>query len=121
MFGWVLELHLFLQMLLQGGSLDGVRYLSPKTVELMTVNHVGDALPWGVGAGFGLGFQVTLDLGETGQHGSVGAYSWGGAYHTTYWVDPSEQLVVSYMTQLRPATGSDDHAKLRVAIYAAFE
>ena len=107
----------FLQMLLAGGTLDGRRLLSPKTIELMTVNHVGDRFPWGAGAGFGLGFQVTLDLGITGQYGSEGAFSWGGAYHTTYWVDPAEELVAVLMTQLIPAGNSDLHAKFRTLVY----
>lgn len=106
----------FLQMLLAGGALDGARLLSPKTVELMTVNHVADryAAP---GAGFGLGFQVTLDLGASGEHGSVGAYSWGGAYHTTYWIDPAEDLVAVLMTQLIPAGDSDLHTKFQTLVY----
>ncbi|HJO02354.1 MAG TPA: serine hydrolase domain-containing protein [Acidobacteriota bacterium] len=109
----------FLQMLLAGGALDGERLLSPKTVELMTVNHVADRFAWGAGAGFGLGFQITLDLGATGQHGSDGAYSWGGAYHTTYWVDPDEDLVAVLMTQLIPAGNSDLHAKFETMVYQA--
>jgi CubicO group peptidase (beta-lactamase class C family) len=51
----------------------------------------------------------------------VGEYGWGGAYHSTYWVDPSEQLVVVYFTQLIPATGVDDHGKLRALVYQALE
>ncbi len=111
----------FLQMLLNGGELDGVRLLSRKTVELMTVRHVtrkqlGEHMP---GAGFGLGFYVVEDLGSYGKPGSPGAYGWGGAYHTTYWVDPEEELIVVYLTQVRPATGLDDHAKVRALIYQA--
>ncbi len=105
----------FLQMMLNGGELDGVRILSPKTVELMTVNHVGSLL--GDGIGFGLGFSVVEDLGARGQTGSVGEYGWGGAYHSTYWVDPQEELVVVYFTQLIPARGLDDQAKLRALVY----
>ncbi len=107
----------FLQMLLEGGELDGERLLSPKTVELMTVNHVGQRFAWGSGAGFGLGFAVTLDLGATGQHGSDGTFSWGGAYHTTYWVDPAEELVAVLMTQLIPAGNSDLHQKFQALVY----
>ena len=109
----------FLQMLLAGGALDGERLLSPKTVELMTVNHVADRFAWGAGAGFGLGFQVTLDLGATGQHGSDGVFSWGGAYHTTYWVDPAEDLVAVLMTQLIPAGNSDLQPKFQTLVYQA--
>lgn len=111
----------FLQMLLNGGELDGVRVLSPASVRLMTVDHAATVLddaPGWEGAGFGLGFQVTLDLGATGAHGSVGEYGWGGAYHSTYWVDPAEELVVVYMTQVIPAQ-VDDHARLRALVYQA--
>ncbi len=108
----------FLQMLLNGGELNGVRILSPKTVELMTVDHIGDR--YGTpGQGFGLGFSVVKDLGARGQLGSFGEYGWGGAYHSTYWVDPREELVVSYFTQLIPTGGIDDHAKLRALVYQA--
>jgi len=110
----------FLQLLLNGGELDGVRILSHKSVELMTADHVGSRYST-PGAGFGLGFQVTKDLGARGHLGSVGEYGWGGAYHSTYWVDPWEQLVVVYFTQLIPATGVDHHGKLRALVYQALE
>jgi len=108
----------FLQMLLDGGTLEGVRLLSPKSVELMTADHLGDiyAAP---GTGFGLGFWVLDDLGAYGAPGSVGSFGWGGAYHSTYWVDPREDLVVVYFTQVIPATGLDDHQRLRSLVYAA--
>ena len=107
----------FLQMLLDGGTLGDARVLSPASVALMTANHVGDLL--GNGVGFGLGFQVRLDLGAAGVPGSLGDYGWGGAYHTTYWVDPAERLVVVYFTQLRGARPVDDHGKLRALVYGA--
>jgi CubicO group peptidase (beta-lactamase class C family) len=104
----------FLLMLERGGELDGARLLSPKSVELMTVDHVG-AL-YGPQA-FGLGFWITDKLGRNGQPGSVGAFGWGGAYHTTYWVDPAERLVAVLMTQLLPAGSSDLHGKFRTLVY----
>jgi CubicO group peptidase (beta-lactamase class C family) len=112
----------FLQMMLDGGELAGARLLSPKTVELMTVNHVGSRIAEGDprrhGMGFGLGFDVLLDLGEAaGRYGSPGAYGWGGAYHTTYWVDPQEKLVALLMTQLLPAGDSDLHDRFRALVY----
>jgi CubicO group peptidase (beta-lactamase class C family) len=111
----------FLQMLLNGGELDGVRLLSPNTVLLMTANHVGDLFSAGgrPGEGFGLGFSVATDLGARGQPGSLGEFGWGGAYHSVYWVDPVEDLVVVYFTQLIPAGDLDDHGKLRALVYAA--
>jgi CubicO group peptidase (beta-lactamase class C family) len=110
----------FLQMMLNGGTLDGHRILSRKTVELMTVDHLS-GLPFRPGTGFGLGFSVVTDLGARGIPGSLGEYGWGGAYHSTYWVDPQEELVVVYLTQLIPAQGVDDHAKLRSLLYQAIE
>ena len=104
----------FLCMLLRGGELDGARILSPKTVELMTVDHVGALYG---SEGFGLGFWVTDKLGRNGQPGSIGAFGWSGAYHTTYWVDPAEQLVCVLMTQLLPAGASDLHGKFRALVY----
>ncbi len=111
----------FLQMLAAGGVLDGERILSPNTVALMTTNHLSEQIPFRSGAGFGLGFAVTLDTGQTGQPGNVGEFSWGGAYHTVYFVDPVENLVFTYMTQVLPATGLDDAGKLRALLYAALE
>lgn len=108
----------FLSMLLNGGELGGKRILSRKSVELMTVDHLAGK-PFRDGKGFGLGFSVTKDLGASGQPGSVGEYGWGGAYHSAYWVDPKEQLVVVYFTQLIPARGLDDHDKLRALVYQA--
>src|SRR5215216_4280462 len=106
----------FLSMLLNGGELDGKRLLGRKSVELMTTDHL-NGVSFREGQGFGLGFSVVKDLGSRGQPGSVGEYGWGGAYHSTYWVDPKEQLVVVYFTQLIPARGLDDHDKLRALVY----
>ena len=108
----------FLQMMLNGGFFNHKRILSRKSVELMTVNHLQSVIfPWTDGTGFGLGFYVLEDLGDRGQLGSEGEYGWGGAYHSTYWVDPKEELVVVYFTQLIPAINIDDHQKLRSLIY----
>jgi CubicO group peptidase (beta-lactamase class C family) len=111
----------FLQMLLDRGELEGVRILSPKTVELMTVNHVGTLFSEqsanNAGMGFGLGFDVVEDLGANGRYGSKGAFGWGGAYHTNYWVDPEEKLVALVMVQLLPAGNSDLQRKFRTLVY----
>jgi len=106
----------FLLMLQNGGRLDGARVLSPKSVELMTVDHVGTL--YGSQA-YGLGFWLTDRLGRNGQPGSVGAFGWGGAYHTAYWVDPAEQMVCVLMTQLMPAGNSDLQGKFRAMVYQA--
>jgi len=112
----------FLQMMLNGGKFNGNQILSPKTVELMISDHVGVRdIPYGsrAGSGFGLGFSVTKDVGERGVPGSVGTFEWGGAYGSTYWADPVEDLVVVYFKQLIPTNGVDDHAKLRNLVYQA--
>ncbi len=106
----------FLQMLLGGGELDGKRLLSRKTVELMTMDHL-HGIPYNAGQGFGLGFSVVKDVGARGDPGSVGEFGWGGAYHSTYWVDPVEKLVVVYLTQLTPTGDIDDFARLRALVY----
>jgi len=108
----------FLLMLLNKGEWNGKRILSRKSVELMTVDHLR-SIPYGDGTGFGLGFEVTDDVGARGRMGSVGEFGWGGAYHSTYWVDPKEDLVVVYFTQLIPAGSVDDHGKLRALVYQA--
>lgn len=108
----------FLQMTLNGGELDGVRILSPKTVQLMTTSHIGDIV-FRPGTGMGLGFSVLEDVGLNGTPGTAGEYGWGGAYHSTYWVDPVEELVVVYLSQILGVQGLDDADKLRTGIYAA--
>jgi CubicO group peptidase (beta-lactamase class C family) len=101
----------FAEMLRNGGELEGVRVLSPKTIELMTMNHLpamvkvgpsGEAPSLGGsgGSGFGLGFGIITDVPKSGVIGSVGEYSWSGAAGTLFWVDPVEDLVVVGMVQL---------------------
>lgn len=113
---------IFLQMMLNNGVYDGTRILSRKSVELMTDNHLdgdhysGVKFPWDSGVGFGLGFSVTTDASDRGVLGSEGEYGWGGAYHSSYWVDPNENLIVVYFTQVAPIN-LDDHQKLRNLIY----
>ncbi len=94
----------FAQMMLNGGELHGVRLLSPKTVELMTTNHLGD-IPMGFnrsGAGFGLGFGLVLNPGDVGEVSSAGEYNWGGAAGTRFWIDPVENLIGIFMVQSIP-------------------
>ncbi|MCV9387265.1 serine hydrolase domain-containing protein [Reichenbachiella ulvae] len=108
---------IFLQMMLNKGEYNGVRILAPKSVELMTMNHLRDIpFPWEDGVGFGLGFKTIEDQGANGVMGDKGEYGWGGAYHSTYWVNPAEDMIVVYFTNLIPAT-VDDHGKLRVLVY----
>jgi CubicO group peptidase (beta-lactamase class C family) len=91
----------FSQMLLNRGSLDGVRLLGRHTVDLMTTDHLG-AMRNSLGTpghGFGLGFAVRVEPGLAVAPGSVGDYSWAGAGGTYFWVDPKEQLVAVLMAQ----------------------
>jgi CubicO group peptidase (beta-lactamase class C family) len=113
----------FAQMLLNGGELDGVRILSRKTVELMTSPHTGDIPvlgPLGLkGARFGLGVSVTVDPTAAGDLGSIGAYGWGGAFGTTFWIDPEEELIGLYMMQLQRHQGLRIRSEFRTLTYAA--
>ena len=94
----------FSQMLLNGGELNGVRFLSPRTVDLMSRNHLGDIqMGFGrLGVGFGLGFAVLMDAGEAGDVGSDGEYNWGGAAGTRFWIDPEQNLIGLFMVQSLP-------------------
>jgi CubicO group peptidase (beta-lactamase class C family) len=108
----------FLQMLLNGGELDGVRILSPKTVELMTVDHLSgmNTMNRATDLKFSLGFAVSEGPGATGQIGSVGSYSWGGFFNTSFWADPEEELSGVIMTQRYPGTSL---GKFTVMVYQA--
>ena len=115
----------FCQMLVNGGELDGQRILGPKTIDLMTLNH----LPAGsdisersfgsfsetpmAGSGFGLGFSVILDRAETQQLGDEGEYSWGGAASTIFWINPKEELICIFMTQLMGSSTFDFRGQLK--------
>ena len=102
----------FCEMLRRGGELDGVRILSPKTVEYMATDHLPGALsasaagesPFttfrGRGLGFGLGFGVVTDAVKDGVIGSAGEYNWGGAAGTEFWIDPVEEVIAIVMIQL---------------------
>jgi CubicO group peptidase (beta-lactamase class C family) len=123
----------FCRMLLGGGILDGVQILSPKTIALMTLNHLPDgkdlpALSRSLfsevifnGVGFGLGFAITLDTAKAMLPGSVGDFSWGGAASTYFWIDPREEMIVIFMTQLLPSTTYPIRRELRTLVYSAFE
>ena len=105
MVGTAMDYARFLQMLLNGGTIDGKRILGPKTVAYMTSDHLGTAIEQGplylpgLGFGFGLGFAVRKDAGVSPFAGSVGEYNWGGAGGTYFWVDPKEDMFVVFMMQ----------------------
>ncbi|MEO8055446.1 MAG: serine hydrolase domain-containing protein [Acidobacteriota bacterium] len=106
----------FLQMLLNGGVLDGVRLLSPKTVELATSDVVG-ARYGEEGLGFGFSFEVTLRVGPAGRLDSPGTFGWGSAYYPRFFVDPKEKIVAFFLTQLIPARDTDLHRRFRTLVY----
>jgi CubicO group peptidase (beta-lactamase class C family) len=94
----------FLQMLANGGELEGARILGPMTVDLMTASATTDLGPATLGPGvqFGLGFAILTDPGAHRALGSAGTFSWGGIYGSDYFVDPKEQLVGVMMVQVYP-------------------
>jgi CubicO group peptidase (beta-lactamase class C family) len=122
----------FTSMLQNMGELDGTRLLGRKTVELMTMNH----LPGGqdltdlaqagmftetayAGVGFGLGFSVQQSPARAQILGSAGEFAWGGAASTAFWIDPAEDLIVIFMTQLMPSSSYPLRRELRVLTYAS--
>jgi CubicO group peptidase (beta-lactamase class C family) len=113
----------FAQMLLNGGELDGIRILSPKTVELMTSPHaigipkIGNL--GGVGTAFGLGVNVITDSTAYGQASSKGSYMWGGAFGTSFWIDPQEKLIGLYMMQLQRHQPVRIRGDFRALVYGA--
>jgi CubicO group peptidase (beta-lactamase class C family) len=121
----------FCRMLLNRGALDGERLLGRKTLELMTMNHLPEgkdltALATGSfsettyeGVGFGLGFSVQLDLARSQGVGSPGEFAWGGAASTAFWVDPTEELIVIFLTQLMPSGTFNFRGQLKSIIYPA--
>ena len=113
----------FCRMMVQGGVLDGVRILGPKTVELFSLNHLegdrelAEMAPAGAfsesgynGIGFSIGCGVNIDVARTRLPGTVGEYFWGGAASTAFWIDPIENLTVVFMTQVM---GTDARLTLR--------
>jgi len=106
----------FLQMLLNGGSLDGVRVLAPKTVALMTTNQTGTIYSTSGEEGFGLGFRLIERPGAGGRPESVGTFSWGGAYGSEYEVDPKERIVIVFMKQVVPNRG-DIGGRMPMLVY----
>jgi CubicO group peptidase (beta-lactamase class C family) len=109
----------FALMLLHGGELNGKRLLSHKTVEYMSSNHVGNMMADRPGFGFGLGFEVRTAPGDAATPGSAGEYGWSGSAGTTFWVDPEEDLVALYMTQVVPADRVRLRTKFRTMLEAA--
>ncbi len=127
------DYHRFCRMLLDGGALDGERVLGRKTVDLMTANH----LPGGAdltqmsrglfsevenaGVGFGLGFATTMDPAAALSNGSAGDFYWGGMFSTAFFVDPIEDIILVFMTQLMPSNAYPVRREIKRLIYAALD
>ena len=121
----------FCRALINGGELGGVRLIGPKTLALMTANHLpgGRDLPEMSrslfseaaynGIGFGLGFSITMNPAQTLIPGSAGEYAWGGAATTSFWIDPAEELIAIFMTQVLPSSAYPLRRELRTMVYAA--
>jgi CubicO group peptidase (beta-lactamase class C family) len=112
----------FAQMILNGGELNGVRILSPRTVHFMGQHHLE---PAGIpdhekGRGFGLGFEVIENQAAAATLGSDGGLTWGGAAATSFWIDPKEDIVVIAMTQhMKAPAAQDAEARMRTLVYSA--
>jgi CubicO group peptidase (beta-lactamase class C family) len=125
------DYHRFAQLLLGRGCVDGVRLLAPRTVRTMASNHLPggqDLSEFGRplfaettfdGVGFGLGVSVTIDPVKAKTAGSVGEFGWGGAASTYFWVDPTEDLSVVFMTQLLPSSTHPIRSQLKQLVHQA--
>lgn len=125
------DYHRFTKMLLGRGELAGVRLLGRKTVAYMTTNHMPggrDLAAMGQpvfsetsyeGIGFGLGFSVVVDPAAANVLDSIGEFAWGGAASTYFWVDPVEELIVIFMTQLLPSSSYPIRRQLKTLVYQA--
>lgn len=107
--------------MLNGGELDGSRILAPRTVSLMLEVYIGDLVPWltGPGYGFGLGYAVVRHRGTAATPMSEEGGYWGGAFATMFWIDPGEEMVGVFMTQVRPYTHLKIRHKFRNLAYQA--
>ncbi|MEO5890614.1 MAG: serine hydrolase domain-containing protein [Ferruginibacter sp.] len=113
----IYDYAVFLQMLLNGGKYDGKQLLSRNSVRMMTMNQIGD-LSMGADK-FGLGFQVVTERGSARTPAQEGTFSWGGAFATSYWVDPKEKMVMLFYRQLQGGTHGDVVEKFRALTYQA--
>ena len=125
------DYHRFTQMLVNGGELDGARILSPRTVRYMASNHLPgnvDLTAFGRplfsetafdGVGFGLGVSVSIDPVKGRVPGNAGEFAWGGAASTAFWVDPVDDLVVQFFTQLLPSSVHPIRSQLKQLVYQA--
>jgi CubicO group peptidase (beta-lactamase class C family) len=115
----VYDYAVFLQMLLNGGEYNGVKLLGRSSIRMMTMNQIGDVM---VGDNkFGLGFEIETEEGSAKTPTSAGTYSWGGAFSTSYWVDPKEKIVLLFYRQLQNSSHGDVVDKFKVLTYQALK
>jgi CubicO group peptidase (beta-lactamase class C family) len=114
----IMDYGIFLQMLLNGGQYNGKRILSRNAVRMMTMNQIGDVAFRGDDK-FGLGFQVVTERGSARTPAQAGTFSWGGAFSTSYWVDPKEKIVLLFYRQLQSTTHGEVGEKFRTLTYQA--
>ncbi|MDE3251032.1 MAG: beta-lactamase family protein, partial [Bacteroidota bacterium] len=110
----------FMQMLLNGGTLNGKRLLSRTAVRQMTSNQIGD-LSLGHGDKFGLGFELVTEASSAFTPASPGSFSWGGMFSSNYWMDPKEKICVQIFLNIYPNYHSELHGKIKSLVYAAIE
>jgi CubicO group peptidase (beta-lactamase class C family) len=113
----IYDYAVFLQMLLNGGEYNGTRILARNSVRMMTMNQIGD-LSLGE-AKFGLGFSIVTENGSRLEPNQAGTYAWGGAFSTTYWVDPKENMVVLLYRQMWGSKISDIDKAFKPLVYQA--
>ncbi|MCS5615031.1 MAG: beta-lactamase family protein [Candidatus Marinimicrobia bacterium] len=125
------DYYRFCSMLLNQGELDGTRIIGRKTLAMMASNHLPDnkdltemsqsafSETTYQGVGFGLGFSVILDPVKTQSLTDVGEYGWGGAASTVFWVNPKEEMVVIFLTQLLPSSTYQVRRELRSLVYSS--
>ncbi|HTE12963.1 MAG TPA: serine hydrolase domain-containing protein [Chitinophagaceae bacterium] len=109
---------LFMQMLLNGGELNGKRLLSRTAVRMMTSNQIG-ALNLNHGDKFGLGFEIVTEESSAFTPASAGSFSWGGMFSSNYWMDPKEKIVAQIFLNIYPNPHGDLHDKIKVLVYRA--
>jgi len=113
----IYDYAVFLQMLLNGGEYNGVRILARNTVRMMTINQIGE-LSLGEDK-FGLGFAIITDRGSRLSPSQAGTYSWGGAFSTSYWVDPKENMVVLIYRQMWGVNIAETDKAFKTLVYQA--
>ena len=114
----IYDYAIFLQMLLNNGEYNGKRILARNTVRMMTVNQVGDVSISNEDK-FGLGFQIVTDKSSGRTPAQIGTFGWGGAFGTSYWVDPKEKMVLLIYRQMQARTHNEVIEKFRALAYGA--